>query len=1039
MHPKTSKFKLTTSRLRWMRSLAAVCIASVALFVMVPLLTQANLLDRPAKEVTITFTEGTNMAAAPSPDGETIILAIQSSLWSMPINGGDAKQLTGWQVEATWPVWAPDGSRIAFQNFSDNTYHIWTIAPDGSDLRQITSGLHDHREPSWSPDGRKIAFSSDRSENGSYDIWTIDLQTGAYEQRTNMTTEEHSPAWSPDGTRIAYVEGRFVFAVDLLGQREELASVPTGTAQAPAWLPNGEGVVYQNNNRQIVLDGQVVTSGEDVFPFPVRWLPDGRLIYTADGKIRVRNADGGDPNDIAFRAALTVRRPVTRRSNDHGFDDKDPRPVLGLPAPSLSPDGEMIAFVALNDLWVMRIGRKPVRLTDDKFVDWDPKWSRDGNRIYFASDRHGNGSPQLYSIELSTGEVTQISNIADQDVVTPALAPDEKSFAYITADQELMIYDIATAQSRKLADQAGGGPTIGAPTWSPDGETIALADFRRINGRFREGYHMLRTVDVATGASALYHVSTPPDQIQDRNEAGPVWSPDGKWMAFIMNATLHVVPVDLNGAPTGRPMQLTDHAADMPSWSGDSGTILYVSNGKLKTIQLDGTGQKNISLDLTWTQAVPRGRTIIHAGALWDGINPAINENVDIVIAGNRIREVRPHKDHAIEPGDRLIDASDLTVMPGLWDPHVHPRLKDAMGPLMAIWLAYGITSVTSVGNVPYHTVFLKEALEAGNMVGPRLFSSGPTYEGARVFYSQNRVIKDEQVADLEMTKAKALGLDYLKAYVRTSIRVMAKIAQTAHQMGVPSGTHLISPGFQTGLTGTTHLSATQRMGYSWSQSPGGFIYQDVVEIYTKGSFDLTSTHGGDALLGEDPSMVEDRRFQLLMPRTYVEELLEDAQTPPTAAQRAAILTSVERPARIMRAGGLVTVGTDTPLNSPAFSLHMALRAFALGVSNHEALQSVTINAAKFSRADHELGTVERGKIADLILIRGNPLENVANTANVEIVMKNGLIYTVDDILRLYEGRVSERARNDRRCGANAVPCVASAKLVRKERVDHGH
>src|SRR5262245_63354806 len=101
------------------------------------------------------------------------------------------------------------------------------------------------------------------------------------------------------------------------------------------------------------------------------------------------------------------------------------------------------------------------------------------------------------------------------------------------------------------------------------------------------------------------------------------------------------------------------------------------------------------------------------------------------------------------------------------------------------------------------------------------------------------------------MCKAKSLNLDYLKAYVRTSIRVMARIAQTASEMGIPTGTHLISPGFQTGLTGTTHLSATQRMGYSWGQSAGGFIYQDVVEIYAKGGFDLTSTHGGDALLGD--------------------------------------------------------------------------------------------------------------------------------------------------------------------------------------------
>jgi len=154
-------------------------------------------------------------------------------------------------------------------------------------------------------------------------------------------------------------------------------------------------------------------------------------------------------------------------------------------------------------------------------------------------------------------------------------------------------------------------------------------------------------------------------------------------MAFIMNSTLHVVPVDPTGVPTESPVQLTEHAADMPSWGGDSRTILYVSNGKLRTIQVDGTGGKNIPFDLTWKQAVPKGRTIIHAGGLWDGISPTIYENVDIVIVGNRIKEVRPHQ--APARGDSFVDASNLTVMPGLWDPHVHPRLKDAMGPLMAI------------------------------------------------------------------------------------------------------------------------------------------------------------------------------------------------------------------------------------------------------------------------------------------------------------------------------------------------------------------
>ena len=604
--------------------------------------------------------------------------------------------------------------------------------------------------------------------------------------------------------------------------------------------------------------------------------------------------------------------------------------MLGLPSPALSPDGKMIAFVALNDLWVMRIGRKPVRLTHDTFVDWDPKWSRDGKRIYFASDRHGNGSPQLYSIDLATGEITQLSNIPDQDVVTPALAPDEKSFAYITADQELMVYDIATGQSRKLADQAGAvRPSVRRP---------GLRTARRLRWptssgqttRFREGYHMLRTVDVATGASSLYNVATPPDQIQDRNEAGPVWSPDGKWMAFIMNATLHILPVDPNGVPTDLPVQLTDHAADMPSWGGDSRTILYVSNGKLKTIQVDGTGRRNVPLDLTWKQAVPKGSTIIHAGGLWDGINPNPLRKRGYRNHRQSDQRVRPHQ----QPGkgdrfDRRLESHGNAGPVGSSRSSATEGCDGTL--LMAIWLSYGITSVTSVGNVPTTPYFSRGALEAKNMAGPRLFSAGPTYEGARVFYSQNRVLKDEHVADLEMGKAEALNLDYLKAYVRTSIRGDGQDRRDGPSDGsFPAAPISYRRDSKPASPERPHLSATQRMGYSWGQSAGGFIYQDVVEIYTKGGFDLTSTHGGDALLGDDPGMVEDPRFQLLMPKAYVEGLLDDAQSPhrrPTGG----LSSSVERPARILRAGGLVAVGTDTPLNAPAFSLHMGAARLRVG------------------------------------------------------------------------------------------------------------
>jgi Tol biopolymer transport system component len=1013
----------------------------------------SNLLEGRTERVTVTLVEGTNMAAAVAPDGSAIALAIQGVLWTIPSSGGTAKRLTGWDVEATSPVWSPDGQRIAFQNYSaDGFYHVWTIGSDGSGLKQITSGYFDHREPSWSPDGRRIAFSSDRGQAHNYDIWTIDLDTGAYAQRTSLAADEHSPAWSPDGALIAYVEGRFIYRVDSAGQRVLLASIPSGTIRVPAWQRDGQGVVYQNNARQIVIGSQAVTTGEDTFPFPVSWMPDGSFIYTADGKLRMRAGDGSNPRDIPFAAPLELSRPVVT-PKDFRLASRQARPVQGIYSPVMSPDGKKIAFAALNDIWVLDLTKKssrPEPLTNDAFIEWTPSWASDSSRLYFTSDRHGGGRPEMYSIDLASREVTRLSVTPSATVVDAVISPDGKSFAYVNGtNQSLRIHDIATGESRLVANQAYES-NVGKPSWSPDGRTLANADIEEANTRFREGSNMIRTVDVATGAWSFREPGPFPRALSERFEAGPAWSPDGKWMAFIMDSALHVMPVAPDGTPTGPSRQVAPHAADMPSWGPDSRTLIYMSLGKLRTIQMDGTGGREIPVDLDYKPAMPDGATIIHAGGMWDGINPIIQRDVEIMVVNNRIQQIRPinpnarGKPNGLGKNDKFIDALHLTVMPGLWDTHVHPRVKDYTGQWWAVQLAYGFTSVTSNGTSTYTSLLAREALEAGRMIGPRLFVA-PIFDGPRTYYGHHRTILNDEVLALELDKAKAIGMDFLKAYVRAPAAYEGMIAATAQQMGVRAATHFLSPGIRTGLGGTTHLSATQRMGYSWTSSGSSRTYQDAVSLYSDGDYALTSTHGGNAILGNDPGILTDPRFNLLMPPNYVNALRNNASTPPSAAQMQNLRNSVVTPSAILRAGGLVALGTDTPLSAPALGLHAALRTFALGVSNHEALQAVTINAAKYTNVANELGSIERGKIADLIMVNGNPLEDVANAASVELVMKNGLVYTIADIIQPYvtASALNERnrmfAERAKRCRGDVVKCATDNLAATYTSSDHGH
>ncbi|XYJ08388.1 amidohydrolase family protein [Telluria sp. B2] len=981
---------------------------------------QLNELRGPTRDLTVELREGTNMAAAPSPDGHRIVFSAQGALWVMPVGGGEARRITDYRLEPTAPVWSPDGKRIAFQNYApEGNFHIWTISPEGHHATEITTGPYDDREPAWLPDGSGLVFSSDRSGDGQYKIWSVALGGAAPVQLTTGPGAERNPVVSPDGTRLAYVDGANVVTAPVAGGAPTV--VAPGTA--PAWTPDGSGLVYQNAARQLVVAGAQVTADEDIFPFPVRFLPDGRFLYTADGKIRTRDALGSNRADIDFRAELKLRRPVFKHPKDRGFDNFDTRPVRGISAPVLSPDGQSIAFVALNDVWIMRIGADPVRLTNDPDRDASPQWTADGAAVYFSSERGNAGQLAVDQIDVASRTRTRLAAIPGRSMVTPKLSPDGGRIAYTTLSGQLEIWNRATSTPEVILPSVS--TQVSTPQWTPDGQRIVLVDNERINNRFREGYNKLRVIDLATRSGTFYAVAPVPRQISERDEGAAALSPDGTKVAFIMDSRLHVMPLGPTGAPTGPARQVSDDMADLPTWGGDSQTILYKSAERVRTVRADGSATREIPVTLAWRQQVPQGRTLIHAGALWDGVGSSLRNDVDIVVEGNRIVSVAPHGAH--EEGVRVVDAGGLTVMPGLIETHLHPLTLyqgGQFGQIAQLMLSYGITTAQSVAGPLHQSIEMREALEAGNLIGPRLFVSPPLWEGNRLFYSFARTLRTPQIAQIEIDKAKRMDADFLKSYVRAPIPIMERIAQGALDLGVPSGTHMVQPGAATGLAGTTHLSATQRMGYGWSKSFARAItYQDAADVYGKGDFHLIDTlFSASALAGLDPGIVTDPRF-ILVPPNFVTGL-QNAQ-PPTAAQISTIVNDATQQAKVKAAGALVANGTDSPLVVPGISLHLNLRGVALVQGNLAALQSATRDAARMAFVGDDLGTVEKGKLADLVVVNGNPLADLRAAADVRLVIKNGRVFTLDEILA--------PARTPQQLAARRLALEAQEKLCRDE------
>jgi Tol biopolymer transport system component/imidazolonepropionase-like amidohydrolase len=979
-----------------------------------------------SKEVRLTLREGTNFAAARA-GGDGFILDLHGTLWRLPEGGGKAAAMTDGLGDDRLPDVSRDGSRIVFQSYRSGTWDIWSMSADGSSAAAMTSGPADDREPVLSPDGTRVAFSSDRS--GNYDLWILDLAASELKQLTSDPAQDYMPAWTPAGDEIVFVSDRAanktpgLLRVKASGEGEAVPVAEIeGAVSSPSVSGDGKLVAFRvltlgntgadamgraaETSRLAVVplaggEPRFLDTPEDVFPFRPQWSGTNEIVYTAAGSVWRQSLEAGSgAKKVPFEAEVVLDRPSYRRRAVDFPKSRDRRPVRGVVRPVVSPDHSLIVYSALGDLFLVSTeGGSPIPLTRDEHLDTDPHWAPDSRSIVFASDRSGTMDLWVKDVEAPPSEGERRLTTFLGAEVSPAWSPDGKSIAYVDHDSRLHVVGIQGENDRALTEPRRG---VSIPTWSSDSRHVALSVHVPLSSRFREGYNRVLVVDTTSGASR--YLSEPDRSIGVRDGDGPVWRPDGGALAFAMDGGLWTLRVTPDGEADGRPKQIAGEVADFPSWSGDGKKIVFLGADGLAEVEVETGEVRKIAVEHDFEVKSAEGRLLIQNVRVVDGTGAPARDGMDVAIEGDRIARVEPTGGEVAEDV-RVVSGEGKTLIPGLIEMHTHLGLPAWGSRQGKVWLAYGITSLRTPADALYRVIEERESIRAGRRVGPRIFYTGATFDGDRIYYTGALALNDGEELEQELKRAVSLDYDLVKTYVRLSDPLQKEAVEKAHAEGMFVTSHEVYPAVAYGVDGIEHLSGTSRRGFSPKLTQLRRTYDDVVELIARSGVYFTPTvllHGGYTLaLAREPGLLDEPRFLGLFP-PFVKDGFRNGVRPGDAPGSRAVVAPVFATVdEIHERGGKVIAGTDSPIIPYGLSLLLEVEQLSeAGLGPMAAIESATRVAAEALGAGSDLGTIEPGKIADLVLLGGDPSEDIKNLRRTEMVVVNGRLLTIDQLLK---------------------------------------
>ena len=429
------------------------------------------------------------------------------------------------------------------------------------------------------------------------------------------------------------------------------------------------------------------------------------------------------------------------------------------------------------------------------------------------------------------------------------------------------------------------------------------------------------------------------------------------------------------------------------------------------------------------------GQVIVRGGWLFDGISDTRRRNTGIIIRDGIFVEIDADLEESVLMASNVIDLTESeTVMPGMIDLHAHYNF-DLVDKGRAeevvyngiVFLANGVTSTWSAGEYfPDRVLEQRDLVDAGEAIGPRLFASGPYFGGFRCEYSI-KTAEDDCAAwpnDISAAEIRA-EVDHWAEQGVVSIKIKqatpgeAKILiEQAHKHGMTTTGHL------TNYEGAydVHLRDAILMGIDrvehqitlGSGGPKSADMEQMIDLILKHHvyYDANlQMYGGINLrneLGSDMIWTDEAKYFT----PYTQELLKKRGPPPPESDQAEFAQRMLELNKLYESGGehLLVVGTDEPVYTtllPGFAFHRELLAMVhAGLPNIVVLKAATIYGANALGVADRLGSIEAGKLADLYVARGNPLDDIKAARDVQLVIKAGVIYDPESLLKSAEGMI---------------------------------